>query len=118
MKAMTIPVTVNALYPQAICKCLDVDLTGMTSASYSLCRQYERCLLDFEAYITSGQYADEVAMSMAPSPESAMLYTPSPETEAVVARVYSMLAARVPQATAGGETQRTERNTTSGMAVR
>ena len=38
-----------------ICRCLPVDLTGQTSASYNMRINYERCLLDFENYLACGQ---------------------------------------------------------------
>ena len=38
-----------------ICRCLDLDLTGQTSASYNMRLNYERCLLDFENYCACGQ---------------------------------------------------------------
>lgn len=38
-----------------VCRCLPVDLTGQTSASYNMRLNYERCLLDFENYLACGQ---------------------------------------------------------------
>lgn len=40
-----------------ICRTLGVDLTGQTSASYNMRVNYEKCLMDFEEYMASGQYA-------------------------------------------------------------
>ncbi|RMZ57731.1 hypothetical protein APUTEX25_001701, partial [Auxenochlorella protothecoides] len=49
-----------------ICRCLDVDLTGQTSASYNMRLNYERCLLDFENYLASGKYEEDLAAGAAP----------------------------------------------------
>lgn len=38
-----------------ICRCLPVDLTGQTSASFNMRANYERCLLDLENYLACGQ---------------------------------------------------------------
>ena len=54
---------------QEVCRSLGVDLTGQTSASYNMRVNYEKCLLDFEHYLASGQYAADVAAGVAPSPD-------------------------------------------------
>ena len=43
-----------------VCRALVSDLTGQTSASYNMRINYEKCLLDFEVYMTSGQYAEDL----------------------------------------------------------
>ena len=42
-------------------------MTGQTSASYNMRLNYERCLLEFEHYLASGQYSTELAANEAPS---------------------------------------------------
>ena len=50
-----------------ICRGLpDLDLSGQTSASYNMRLNYERCLLDFENYLASGQYEVDVAAGVGP----------------------------------------------------
>jgi hypothetical protein len=50
-----------------ICRALpQLDLSGQTSASYNMRLNYERCLLDFENYLASGQYEADVAAGRAP----------------------------------------------------
>ena len=55
---------------QEVCRSLEVDLTGQTSASYNMRLNYEKCLLEFEMYLASGQYAADLAAGTAPSPDS------------------------------------------------
>ncbi len=43
-----------------MCRCLDVDLTGQTSASFNMRQNYERCLFEFEDYLSSGAYIADV----------------------------------------------------------
>ena len=45
---------------------MGLDLSGQTSASYNMRLNYERCLLDFENYLGSGQYAADLAAGTAP----------------------------------------------------
>ena len=52
-----------------MCRSLGVDLTGQTSASYNMRLNYEKCLLEFEHYLASGDYADQLAVGTAPSPD-------------------------------------------------
>lgn len=49
-----------------ICRCLDIDLTGQTSASFNMRINYERCLLDFENYCACGKYLEDVQAGCAP----------------------------------------------------
>jgi len=50
-----------------ICRALpELDLSGQTSASYNMRLNYERCLLDFENYLASGQYEADVKAGRAP----------------------------------------------------
>lgn len=49
-----------------ICRCLKLDLSGQTSASYNMRLNYERCLLDFENYLACGQYEIDLAANKAP----------------------------------------------------
>jgi len=50
-----------------ICRALPkLDLSGQTSASYNMRLNYERCLLDFENYLASGQYEADVKAGRAP----------------------------------------------------
>ncbi len=51
---------------QDVCRSLGLDLSGQTSASYNMRLNYERCLLDFENYLGSGQYAGDLAAGAAP----------------------------------------------------
>ena len=44
-----------------------VDLSGQTSASYNMRSNYERCLLEFENYVASGQYEADVTAGRAPA---------------------------------------------------
>jgi ARID/BRIGHT DNA binding domain len=44
-----------------ICRMLRLDLKGQTSASYNMRINYEKCLLDFERYVTSGEYSVDLA---------------------------------------------------------
>lgn len=43
-----------------VCRTLNVNLTGQTSASYNMRLNYEKCLLDFEHYLAKGEYTREV----------------------------------------------------------
>ena len=54
---------------QEVCRCLEVDLTGQTSASYNMRLNYEKCLLEFEMYLASGQYEIDLSVGNAPSPD-------------------------------------------------
>ncbi len=55
---------------QEVCRCLDVDLTGQTSASFNMRQNYERCLFQFEDYLASGAYVADVNAGRAPSAEA------------------------------------------------
>ena len=55
---------------QDVCRCLEVDLTGQTSASYNMRLNYEKCLHEFESYLASGQFAAELAAGSAPTYQS------------------------------------------------
>lgn len=50
-----------------VCRTLNVDLKGQTSASYNMRLNYEKCLLDFEHYLSSGRYTQELQNGTAPS---------------------------------------------------
>lgn len=45
---------------QDVCRTLDLDLKGQTSASYNMRLNYEKTLLEFENYLSSGQYDADV----------------------------------------------------------
>ncbi|KAK9851880.1 hypothetical protein WJX84_003835 [Apatococcus fuscideae] len=62
-------VTAHKLWKD-VCRSLEVDLTGQTSASYNMRLNYEKCLLEFESYLASGQFAAELAAGSAPSSQS------------------------------------------------
>lgn len=49
-----------------ICRSLNLDLSGQTSASFNMRLNYERCLLDFENYLACGQYELDLAANKAP----------------------------------------------------
>ena len=51
---------------QEICRSLDLDLRGQTSASYNMRLNYEKCLLEFEKYLAFGQYSADLAAGTAP----------------------------------------------------
>ena len=51
---------------QEICRSLDLDLTGQTSASYNMRLNYEKCLLEFEKYLAFGRYSSDLAEGTAP----------------------------------------------------
>lgn len=55
-----------------ICRSLNLDLSGQTSASYNMRLNYERCLLDFENYLACGQYELDLAQNKAPVHTHAM----------------------------------------------
>lgn len=97
------------MWPQDVCQELKIVQANRIAR---LRGHYENCLLHFRAYVESGQYAAELDHGRAPSLENVQPYTPSPETEAVVARVDAVLAARVNQATPAGGT----RVTAAGVA--
>lgn len=46
---------------QEVCRSLDLDLRGQTSASYNMRLNFEKSLLDFEHYLSSGNYAADLA---------------------------------------------------------
>ena len=50
---------------QEVCRSLGLDLRGQTSASYNMRLNYEKSLLDFEHYLSSGSYAADVAAGAA-----------------------------------------------------
>lgn len=52
---------------QDVCRCLGLDLTGQTSASYNMRLNYEKCLLEFEEYVKTGKFAEDQASGKAPS---------------------------------------------------
>ena len=54
------------LVQQEICRSLELDLTGQTSASYNMRLNYEKCLLEFEKYLAFGQYSADLAAGTAP----------------------------------------------------
>lgn len=51
---------------QEICRSLDLDLRGQTSASYNMRLNYEKCLLEFERYLALGRYSADLAEGTAP----------------------------------------------------
>ncbi len=50
-----------------ICRALNLNLSGQTSASFNMRLNYERCLLDFENYLACGQYELDLASNKAPA---------------------------------------------------
>lgn len=50
-----------------VCRTLNVNLKGQTSASYNMRLNYEKCLLDFEHYLLSGRYNQDLQNGTAPS---------------------------------------------------
>ncbi len=56
---------------------MGVNLAGQTSASYYMRLNYERCLLEFEHYISNGQYLADLAANAAPSPDNMQHPPPS-----------------------------------------
>ena len=59
-----------------VCRTLNVNLKGQTSASYNMRLNYEKCLLDFEHYLSSGRYSQELKDGSAPS---CSVYEPYPQ---------------------------------------
>ena len=57
---------VQSLCAQEICRSLDLDLRGQTSASYNMRLNYEKCLLEFEKYLAFGRYSADLAEGTAP----------------------------------------------------
>ena len=55
-----------------VCRSLNLDLSGQTSASFNMRLNYERCLLDFENYLACGQYETDLAENKAPVHTHAM----------------------------------------------
>lgn len=78
---------------QEICRSLDLDLRGQTSASFNMRLNYERCLLDFEHYISNGQYLSDLATQRAPSTDIFQQAVPAKQTpkNALPAGYYSPL---------------------------
>ena len=62
---------------QDVCRALGVDLTGQTSASYNMRLNYEKCLLDFEAYLISGNFIIDTAAGRAPSADMVTAFAPT-----------------------------------------
>ena len=62
---------------QDVCRALGVDLTGQTSASYNMRLNYEKCLLDFEAYLISGNFVIDTAAGRAPSADMVTAFAPT-----------------------------------------
>ncbi len=48
---------------QDVCRALALDLKGQTSASYNMRLNYEKTLLEFENYLSCGQYSADAARS-------------------------------------------------------
>lgn len=106
-------IVLTAMCPQDICQFLESDETRQTASDPDMTRlHYQECLLDFEAYVTSGRYAAEIAKGAAPSSQRALRYHPSHEREAV-----ALLAGKVAQVTAAGGTQGPERRQKRGRAT-
>ncbi|KAK9821217.1 hypothetical protein WJX81_001314 [Elliptochloris bilobata] len=59
-----------------VCRCLDIDLRGQTSASYNMRLNYERCLLEFEGYLAAGAFSSDLAAGLAPSANAEKPYEP------------------------------------------
>ena len=67
---LILALTGNVCTMQEVCRCLDVDLTGQTSASFNMRQNYERCLFQFEDYLASGAYVADVNAGCAPSADA------------------------------------------------
>lgn len=63
---------------QDVCRCLDIDLRGQTSASYNMRLNYERCLLEFEGYLAAGAFSADLADGRAPRSDEEAPYEPRP----------------------------------------
>lgn len=61
---------------QEVCRCLDVDLRGQTSASFNMRQNYERCLFEFEDYLATGVYVADVNAGRAPSADAILPFQP------------------------------------------
>jgi hypothetical protein len=61
-----------------VCRCLDIDLRGQTSASYNMRLNYERCLLEFEGYLAAGAFSADLADGRAPRSDEEAPYEPRP----------------------------------------
>ena len=63
--SVTVPHVLHMEIEQEVCRSLGLDLRGQTSASYNMRLNYEKSLLDFEHYLSSGSYAADVAAGAA-----------------------------------------------------
>ena len=88
--------------PQEVCRCLDVDLTGQTSASFNMRQNYERCLFEFEDYLSSGAYIADVNAGLMASHHTALLplMEPCPVRHACH-QAFSQTRARTPHLSSG-----------------
>lgn len=59
--AQVVAASQDGLRLQDVCRALNLDLKGQTSASYNMRLNYEKTLLEFENYLSSGQYSADVA---------------------------------------------------------
>ena len=79
---------------RAVCRCTGVALSGLTSASNGMRINYERCLLEFENYICSGQYTVDEAAGRGPSfthlmdPLTTRYYIPPPPQPMTITDVH------------------------------
>lgn len=61
---------------QEVCRCLGVDLRGQTSASFNMRQNYERCLFEFEDYLSTGAYIADINAGRAPSADAILPFQP------------------------------------------
>ncbi len=61
---------------QEVCRCLGVDLRGQTSASFNMRQNYERCLFEFEDYLSTGAYVADINAGRAPSADAILPFQP------------------------------------------
>ncbi|CAL8466956.1 g6492 [Coccomyxa elongata] len=59
-----------------VCRCLGVDLRGQTSASFNMRQNYERCLFEFEDYLSTGAYVADINAGRAPSADAILPFQP------------------------------------------
>lgn len=80
-----------------------MNLSGQTSASYNMRVNYERCLLEFEHYISNGQYLADLAASKAPSPDHVQHAPPSKQRESSIPQDNRRLAVQYTRASCAWE---------------
>lgn len=79
-----------------VCRSLDLDLRGQTSASYNMRLNYEKSLLDFEHYLSSGSYAADLAAGKEPR-HDVVMELPRSGGASLRSTPVSLPAAQLPQ---------------------